>query len=626
MATEPNTPEEAIRLREYLGVLGRRKWSIIAITLLGLLGALFYAKQQPNVYDATSKVLATNVLPLGIGVTQGGNAGPNMDTEVEVVTSEPVEKCAALILDKAVFQADPTGPLVTPNVPTWCSDTAISGLDINSIKDLTKHVAVTFPQQSSILEITYSDTIPKKSVAGAQAFALAYIQIKTASAQATLATLQAPILTQLNGDKSQKITGLVPQLAGLQKQYADLTTKIAGETDSAQKASDQAQLQNLTAQETQVSQQIANLNQELLNLDPSKIVPPQLALPAKLPKKPSSPNKLLDGILGLFVGIAFGGGLALLRERLDDGLRGRTDLEQNLGVPVLAVIPKVPGWRKRQEAKLVALDQPKSAVAEAYRTLRTSIVFTAVQRGVKTIMVVSPTAGEGKTTTAANVAVTLANANKRVILVSADLRKPRVHRFFDLENAVGLSNVLSGEVKPWEALQDPKVENLRVMSSGPVPARPAELLQSEQMGELLVELREVADFVVIDTAPILLVADALALAPLVDGVLFVADSEVSTRGSVNHAREQLEQVGAPILGAIYNNFDPSKGRTYYPYSGYYGPYYRYRYGRYGRYGGYETYYGSSSAPAPRNGEKAQEREARPAVPVDVPPSSEGRSS
>src|SRR5205085_11256139 len=132
-----------------------------------------------------------------------------------------------------------------------------------------------------------------------------------------------------------------------------------------------------------------------------------------------------------------------------------------------------------------------------------------------TIMVVSATAGEGKTTTAANLAVSLADANRRVILVSADLRKPRVHRFFGLSNDVGLSNALTGELKPWETLQDPNVENLRVMPSGPVPARPAELLQSEQMGELLAELREVSDFVIIDTAPVLLVADALALAALV---------------------------------------------------------------------------------------------------------------
>jgi len=250
------------------------------------------------------------------------------------------------------------------------------------------------------------------------------------------------------------------------------------------------------------------------------------------------------------------------------------------------------------------MDQPKSAVSEAYRTLRTSVMFSALQKGGKTIMVVSATAGEGKTTTAANLAVSLADAGKRVILVSADLRKPRVHRFFGLENTVGLSNVLAGEVKPWEALQDPKVDNLRVMASGGIPARPAELLQSEQMGELIVELREVADFVILDTAPILLVTDALALAPLVDGVVFIADSQGTTRGAVAHARENLEQVNAPILGAALNNFDPSKGRSYY--YPYYYPY-RSRYGRYsygGRYG-----YGEVYGPAPTNGGKPAEEAA-----------------
>src|SRR5439155_23764939 len=119
----------------------------------------------------------------------------------------------------------------------------------------------------------------------------------------------------------------------------------------------------------------------------------------------------------------------------------------------------------------------------------------------------------------------------------------------------------------------------RVLASGPVPARPAELLQSEQMGELLAELRDVADFVIIDTAPVLLVADALALAPLVDGVLFVADAEGTSRGAVAHARESLEQVGAPLLGSVLNNFDPTKVSGYYHY-GYY-RYGRYGYGRYG---------------------------------------------
>jgi capsular exopolysaccharide synthesis family protein len=198
-------------------------------------------------------------------------------------------------------------------------------------------------------------------------------------------------------------------------------------------------------------------------------------------------------------------------------------------------------------------------------------------------MITSPAAGEGKTTTAANLALVLADAGKRVVLVSADLRKPRIHRFFGLQNEVGLSSVLAEEIQPWEAILDPGVENLRVLLSGPVPSRPAELLQSDQMGEILAGLREVADYVIIDTAPMLLVADALALGPLVDGVLFVADSENTSRSAVAHSREQLEQVGAVLIGSVLNNFDPAKARAYRHY-GYYGPY-----RGYGRYG--YSYYG-----------------------------------
>src|SRR5262249_46286242 len=161
---------------------------------------------------------------------------------------------------------------------------------------------------------------------------------------------------------------------------------------------------------------------------------------------------VLIGALGLVAGIALGIALAFLRERLDDSLRGRLDLETNVGAPVLAVIPRVPGWRNKHQARLVTREQPKSAVAEAYPTLRTSASFTSVQRGLKAIMITSPEAGEGKTTTAANLSLVLADAGKRVVLVSADLRKPRIHRFFNLQNEVGLSSVLSGEVQPWEAI------------------------------------------------------------------------------------------------------------------------------------------------------------------------------
>jgi len=229
-------------------------------------------------------------------------------------------------------------------------------------------------------------------------------------------------------------------------------------------------------------------------------------------------------------------------------------------------------------------------VSEAYRTLRTSILFSAMQRGLHTIMVASANAGEGKSTTAANLAVVLADSGKRVVLISADLRKPRLHRFFGLETEPGLSNALAGESSVWETLQAPQVENLRVMVSGPVPARPTELLQSEAMGELVADLRDVSDFVIIDTSPILPVADALVLAPLVDGILLVADASITTRSAVTHTRELLDQVDARLIGAVFNDYDPSRDRGG---AGYYG----YGYRRYG-------YYGEASEGASRRGAPA----------------------
>ncbi|HEX8098813.1 MAG TPA: polysaccharide biosynthesis tyrosine autokinase [Actinomycetota bacterium] len=285
--------------------------------------------------------------------------------------------------------------------------------------------------------------------------------------------------------------------------------------------------------------------------------------------------------------------MAFLRERLDDRLRGRSDVEEQLGVSVLSVIPKIAGSRKREQSMVVAIEESKSAAAEAYRTLRTSIQFQAAQKGMKTLLITSPTAGEGKSTTAVNLSATLAQAGKRVVLVSADLRKPSVHRFFRVYNTVGLVDVLAGEASVKQAVRE--VANVQLLLSGPIIANPSEVLQSEQMGELLDELRSMADFVIIDSAPVLVVADSLALAPRVDGVLVVADAQGTSRGALASARVQLEQVGATLIGAVLNNFDPSKAKTH-PY------YYRYQ---------YRYVYGPGRAGEPLgNGEQAREEQLR----------------
>ena len=585
MASPEPVPDDSVSIGAYLGILRRRKWTIIAVTLLGLLLALVYVKQATPIYESSSRINASTVLVIP-GQPQGS---PNMETEVAYVTSDVVTKCAQLLMADPAFRADPTAAV---DMTTICSDSAVSGAVLN--RNLQKDVVVTVTPPSTVMGIAFNSPSARAAQVGSMAFAKAYINGRVTAAQTQLDDLRKPLV-----DKQQALSG---DIATYNDQINTLNNKassIAADTSldprvaQAQIAALQGKIASWTTKIAAAQAELNNINDSLTGLDPSRLSPPQLLLPAGLPQKPISPDLVLLAALGLLVGLVLGVSLAFLRERLDDSLRGRIDLEANLGAPVLAVIPKVPGWRSKQEPRLVSREQPKSSVAEAYRALRTSISYTAAQRGLKVLMVTSPGAGEGKSTTAANLAAALADAGKRVVVVSADLRKPRIHKFFHLQNETGLSSVLMSEIEPWEAIQDPSMENLRVISSGPVPGRPAELLQSERMGEVLSGLREVADYVILDTAPILMVSDALALAPLVDGVLFVADSDRTTRSAVAHAREQLEQAGAAVIGSVLNNFDPSKAKTY-RYYGYYSPYYygRTGYSSYGYGGGYENGSGS----------------------------------
>ena len=541
---ETAPPEDDVRLREYLGVLRTRKKSILAIALLTLLAGVAFAQLQTPIYRADARVQATNPLSL-IQNLPNAIANVNMDTERALVTSSQVTRCAARIIDNP--NGDPR---------EMCALDAIGKGDVSV--QLKRSLQVTVIENTTILVISNSSPRPQEAQTVANAFATAYVQLQTGKAIAYVEQLRNPL--------EEEQQALSERQADLQNQLAD-----------AFASGDTRQAAIINQQLNTVNNQLADVNAQLAEFSIARLVLPQVIAEATLPASPASPNKPLIATIALFIGLAFGIGLALLRERLDDRLRGRTDFEDRVRAPVLAVIPKVPGWRRGQDTKLISVEQPKSSMAEAYRTLRTSVLFNAVQQQLRTLMVVSPNAGEGKTTTAANLAVSLADANKRVILVSADLRKPRLHRFFGISNDIGLSTVLSGQGKPWEALQDPRIENLRVMVSGPVPARPAQLLQSEQMGELLTELQEVADFVIIDSPPVLLVADSLALTPFVDGVLFVADSENTSRGAVGQAREQLDQVAANVIGAVFNNYDPARASAY----GYYGYGRRYAYYGYG---------------------------------------------
>lgn len=209
---------------------------------------------------------------------------------------------------------------------------------------------------------------------------------------------------------------------------------------------------------------------------------------------------------------------------------------------------------------------PKSPVVEAYRTLRTNLRYASAGSDLRSVLITSPGPGEGKSTTAANLAYIIAQSGQRVIAVSADLRKPTLGKYFGMEHhGRGLSNILIGEATLDDCLIPSAERNLMVLGAGPQPPNPAELLDTERMRVLVQELEERADMVIFDAPPVIAVTDALILGPLVDGVLLVINVGTVPRELAKRSKEQFEAVGARLLGVVLNRVDVREGYGYYYY-------------------------------------------------------------
>ncbi|MBA2313599.1 MAG: polysaccharide biosynthesis tyrosine autokinase [Actinobacteria bacterium] len=502
---ESQTQTESFDLREYLNVLKVRKWLILGIAALVLAAALIFSFTRTPAYESEAQVL---LRPIALLTTEANlEEVLNVKTETLIATSPEVAQLAAESLGEEDALA------------------------------LLKGLEVTDEADTEVLSFTYSNTNRKQAQERAQAFADGYIEYRRTTAQERVDSYASAI--------QEKISAL-------QAQLDEIEQRIAGGEE----------LQN---QADTLNAQIGFEQTKLFDLASNSSLDVGTVLyDAYYPGAPTSPNHSRTGAIALIVGLGFGLGAAFVRERFDDRLAGRADLETHVGAAVLAVVPKTAAWRKAGETYLVTEADPHSVTSEAYRTLRTGLLFAASQREIKTVMVTSAHAAEGKTATAANLGVVLAQAGKRVILVSADLRKPRLNNFFGLRSRKGLTNVLAGEAKAIEALVPVGVaaSNLRLLPSGPIPGNPAELLGSDAMGRLMADLRAAADFVLIDVAPVLAVADAMTLAPMADATLFIADASQATGTAIEQARQQLDQVNARLIGAVLNNYDASKSATY----------------------------------------------------------------
>jgi capsular exopolysaccharide synthesis family protein len=303
-----------------------------------------------------------------------------------------------------------------------------------------------------------------------------------------------------------------------------------------------AQIANAVAAES--SRQIVGLESSPGQPSPVEIGVTRIAA---APSAPVSPRPSLDAAAGLLLGLLLGVGLAVLREVLDTTVRDNQGLAEASGLPVLGVVPFDRGAPGAPIALSPGMRSPR---AEAYRLVRTNLQFAHVDQHPRVILVTSAVAGEGKTNTAANLAFALAEAGRSTCLVDADLRSPSVAASLGLVQDAGLTTVLIGAARVEDVFQSAGERGLTVLTSGPIPPNPAEILASEQMRRVLTDLSARFDTVIVDSAPVLPVADSLGLAPQADGTILVVRAARTGGDRVRAAVDALRTVGAPILGSV----------------------------------------------------------------------------
>jgi capsular exopolysaccharide synthesis family protein len=500
---------EALDLHDYLSILRARKWTIAVIAAVTTLGAGAYSLSRPPVYVSSAEVV---VFPVDFLPSQGTIPLFNMATEVQIANSGRVEASALAELKRREVP------------PASMSASLVEGTETISFRAESRD--------------------PSAARATAQAYAEAYLDLR-----------QSSILDALKGAREPYET----QIAVIDAQLADIGEELA--------TADEAGRAILTAEYTALLSERVAASAKLNDLtEPENVQGGRVLRAAELPAAPSSPDPVKDSLVGVVVGICLGMGLAFVRERLEEPVRGRGDLESRTGAPVLTFIPSA-GWRQSSSGS----DGLAPAAAEAFRTLRVRFLHLAGRDRLKTFVVTSSFSGEGKTSVSALLGRSLAEAGKRVVVVSADLRKPQLDtRFPPRRDGAGLAQVLKGKRSGRRTLAPSGVPNLWVLHAGRNVSSidPSDLLGSTAMREVLDELGAFFDFVVIDSPP-LTAPDVLSLAPLTDGVLLVVDARLAQQPAIDQARHELELVDAPILGVVVTKHDPSTIRAFGAGYGYY---------------------------------------------------------
>ena len=505
-----------------IAIFLRWLWLIVLSAVIFGCAAFFISRSMTPIYQASTLVL--------INEAQNNQAA---DYNAILTSERQAKMYAKMMTTRSVLEA------------------VIERLNLKaSVKDLQEAIVAQPVQDTQLIQIEVEDANPSLAALIANTLVAEFAERTQAEQTSRVAASKQNYEAQL-ARLDQQIQATYTQLNSLEEGSAN-----------------QSERDRLDAALTEYRQLYASLlqNYEQLRMTEaqsiSTIAQKELAVPPVLPVRP---RVLLNTILAIMAGLILALGIIALHEMIDDTLRSPDDVARYLGLPVLGLIA-----RHGNNGKPVTVHQPRSPVAETFRSLRTNLQFACLDHPLKTFLVTSPSTEVNQSNVAVNLAVVFAQNGDRVVLLDADLRRPKIHKLLNLPNRDGVSYLFrqlreskgaSLEIGP--CLKPTEVPGLAVITSGSLPPNPAELLGSKYMRSILSSLDEEADTIVIDSPPVLAVTDATVLAPRMDGVILVVKPGVTKLAACKQAVEQMRRVGANMLGVVLNDVDPRRSYSFY---------------------------------------------------------------
>jgi capsular exopolysaccharide synthesis family protein len=512
-----------MEIRRYLDMFKRWIWLVILSIIVAGAAAYFISSSMTPIYRASSRYL--------IDEAPGSNSSANeysqllteqilAQTYVEIATTRP-------ILEETIIR------LGLPFSPTG----------------LGSMISVSAPTDRQIMVISVEDTDPQRAADISNTVGDVFIEKNQERDNLRYAE---PISNWQ--ERMDAISGDIDEL--------EIALSNFGEPSTAEEEATHARLQQ-RLNEAQVRYTEAFNNLIELQRDQAKESSNIVLLESAVASyTPISPRIFLNTIIAALFGGMLALGIIFLAEYLDVSVKNQDQIQADTGLPTLGAIAKIKVSSPAES--LVAFEHPRDPLSEAYRVLRTNLGFSAIDGDLNSIVITSASPGEGKSTTTANLGVVMAQAGKRVIVIDSDLRRPMQHTIFGLTNSHGLTTALLDNVSPpGTHLKNTKIRGLRVLTSGPIPPNPAEILSSQRMRQLIETLGDEADILLFDTPPVLTVTDTAVLAPQTGGTLFVVQVGETRRDTLVQAVNRIRNSNAQVLGVLLNRIKPSHGSYYY---------------------------------------------------------------